>query len=591
MHFYLRLIIFLLLAQPAFAQEVLHKSADMPNRYIVKFNSTDNVTTQLSEQKSKAIKALRLQQKSRVDRLKNDLLDTDLAILRSLWIRQSVAIFISSHYLARIRALSYVNEVRADKQYKAEPLGVVTLPLSGELVQDNLERVDLDSLWNAEYRGQGVVVAILDSGVDVLHDDLANRWRGGSNSWFDPYLEQPDPIDLSGHGTAVSSIVLGGDAAASYIGVAPNAQWIAARIFDNSGNSSESAISEVLQWVVDPDGDPGTDDFPDIVQNSWGLAATEGQCSNPFSAELAVIDALGIDLVFAVGNSGSVGLSSYLTPSFDQHVISVGALQTDNNLFFPSSRGPDDCGTSIIPSVVAPGQNIRTANLTFGGFDTDNTTVNDGTSFSSPHVSGALALLRSKFKAQDHLQYRTALFDSSIDLGDQDDYGLGLIQASAAATLLQNQLTPVIPTRLHEVSFSDAVYLFSESDLNAKISVLRSGDITSTASVNIHSVDGTANDIDDYQLILTTINFAAGESVKSVDIQLTDDALAEVNETFSLVLSQQININLGEKTVLVVSIKDDDGLTQEEEEIGGASIGILELIFLSFLWFGGWVRR
>lgn len=581
MHFYLRLIIFLLLAQPAFAQGVLHKSADMPNRYIVKFNSTDNVATQLREQKSKAIKALRLQQKSRVDRLKNDLLDTDLAILRSLWIKHSVAISISSHYLARIRALSYVNEVRIDKQYKADPLGVVTLPLSGELVQDNLERVDLDSLWNAEYRGQGVVVAILDSGVDVLHDDLANRWRGGSNSWFDPYLEQPDPIDLSGHGTAVTSIVLGGDAAASYIGVAPNAQWIAARIFDNSGNSSESAISEVLQWVVDPDGDAGTDDFPDIVQNSWGLAATEGQCNNPFSAELAVIDALGIDLVFAVGNSGSVGLSSYLIPSFDQHVISVGALQTDNNLFFPSSRGPDICGTSIIPSVVAPGQNIRTADLTFGGFDTDNTTVNDGTSFSSPHVSGALALLRSKFKAPDHLQYRTAIFDSAISLGDQDDYGLGLIQASAAATLLQDQTVPV---RANEVSFSDAVYVFSESEMNATVSILRSGDITTAGSVDIHSVDGTANDIDDYQTVLATIDFVAGESEKFVDILPMSDSEAEGNETFSLVLTFQSNINLGEKTVLVVTIIDDDGPV-EEDVIGGASSGIPELIILGFIWF------
>ncbi len=587
-----------MLAQPAYAQILLHKSTDLPDRYIVKFNAPEDVVSQLRRQKSKALKALRLQQKLSVVRLENDLLDTDLKILRSLWIKHSVVIYISSEYLAKIRALSYVDEVRVDTQYKAKPLGVVTLPLSGELAQDNLDRVDIDPLWNAEYRGQGVVVAILDSGVDVQHDDLANRWRGGTNSWFDPYQEQPDPIDLSGHGTAVSSIVLGGNAGGSYIGMAPNAQLIAARVFDDNGNSSEGAISEALQWVVDPDGDENTDDFPDIVQNAWGLAGTEGSCINPFSAELAVIDALGIDIVFAVGNSGLSGpepdgFASYLTPAFDSHAISVGALETTDVLLYRSSRGPDLCGSSIIPSVVAPGQFIRTADLTFGGFDQNNTTVNTGTSFSAPHVSGALALLRSKFVAVDHLQYRAALFDSTIDLGDpndDNDYGRGLIQTDAAATLIQNQ-NPAIPVKANEVSFSNAVYVFSESESNASLSVLRLGDIASTASVDIHSVDGTANDIDDYQAILTTLDFAAGESQKNVVIPLMDDTQEEVNETFSLVLSRPANFNLGEKTVLVVTIKDDDGPVEEEDEIGGASTGILELVFLSFLWFGRRVRQ
>jgi len=596
MRIYIQLIICLMLTQPAFAQVVLQKSTDVANRYIVKFNSLGDVSAQLREKKSKAIKALRLQQQSRVDQLKYDLLDSDLEILRDLWIKQSVAISISSQYLSRLRALPYVAEVRADKQYQVKPLSVVTLPLSSEDVQDNLERVDIDSLWSSQFRGQGVVVALLDSGVDVQHLDLANRWRGGTNSWFDPYLEQPDPIDLTGHGTAVSSIVLGGDSTASYLGVAPNAQWIAARIFSNSGSSSESAISEALQWVLDPDGNADTDDFPDIVQNSWGMAATEGSCSNPFSAELAAIDALGIDLVFAVGNSGLSGpgpggFSSYLTPSFDSHVISVGALKIEqltpptDVLLFDSSRGPDICGGSVTPSVVAPGQFVRTADLTFGGFDTDNTTVNIGTSFSSPHVSGALALLRSQFESLDHLQFRNALFDSAINLGDQNDYGRGLIQATAAATLLQNQVAPVIPTRAHEVYFSDAVYSFSESDLNARISVLRSGDITSAASVNISSADGTANDVNDYQSILTTLDFAAGESQKSVVIQFFDDSQEEINETFSLVLTQNFNVNLGSKATLVVTIKDDDGPMTVEDEIGGASVGILELMFLSLLWF------
>ena len=592
MRFYLLIFTGLLLTQSAFGQAVLQKSYDLPDRYIVKFNAVENVSAQLRSQKGKAIKALRQQQQLRLERLEIDLQDTDLMILRDLWIKQSVAISISSDFVKEIRALPYVDEVRVDKQYQVEPLSLVTLPLSGELVQDNLGRVDIDSLWNAEYRGQGVVVAIIDSGVDLQHDDLTSRWRGGTNSWFDPYQEFSLPKDLTGHGTAVSSIVLGGNAAGSYIGVAPNAQWIATRIFDNNGGSSESAISEALQWIIDPDGNADTDDFPDIVQNSWGLGNSEGQCLNPFAAELEAIDALGIDQVFAVGNSGLAGpgpggFSSYLTPSFDNNVISVGALQSTDVLLFSSSRGPNLCDSSIVPALVAPGELIRTADLTFGGFDTDNTTLNTGTSFSSPHVSGALALLRSKFNALDHLQYRTALFDSAVNLGAQFDYGEGLVQATAAATLLENQ---TVPQRAHEVNFPEAVYIFLESELNANILVLRSGDITSTASVDILSGDGTANSPDDYQTILATLNYVAGESVKSVNILLTDDDLVEGDESFSLALSNNSNVNLGTANSIVVTIKDDDGSVPEEDEIGGASNGILELVILGFIFVGGRIR-
>ncbi len=582
--FFVRLLVCLVLAPQAFAQVVLQKSADLPDRYIVEFFPMEAIADRIKEQKNEAIKILREQQNLRLGQLTNDLQGTDLMVLRDLWIKQSVAISISARFLDRIRDLHYVKQVRVDPQYRAEPLGVVTLPKSGELAQDNLARVDVDALWQEEYRGQGVVVAILDSGVDPLHEDLVNRWRGGTNSWFDPYQQQPEPKDLTGHGTAVSSIVLGGDATGSHIGVAPQAQWIGARIFDNNGSASESAISEVMQWIVDPDGNPATDDFPDIMQNSWGLVGTEGSCINPFATELAVIDALGIDVVFAVGNSGLSGpgvggFSSYLTPAFDSHAISVGALGTTDVLLFSSSRGPDRCGSPVIviPSVVAPGEFIRSADLTFDGFDSDNVTANTGTSFSTPHVSGVLALLRSKYRASSHLQYRTAMFNTAALIGSQNDYGRGLVKASAAATSLQNQS---IPSRPSEVSFSMAVYQVDEGIVTATISVIRSGDIDSAVSVDISSADGSAIKIDDYQAVSATLNFEAGEGSKRVDIEIIDDIDREADEVFSLVLSNNIGVNLGSKSTQTITIRDDDGPVEEEDEIGGGSSGILGLLFL-----------
>lgn len=592
MKYVIPVFMLMLWIQPLQSQLVLKKIAALPNQYVVSFVSPEDITFSLRKNKttsnSSVLKTVRNQQQLTLERLKNDMHSTDLKILRNLWIKKSAAISLSSQYLVALKALPYVKQVKADQQYNIKSLGVVTLPQSGELVQDNLQRIDIDEPWSNEYKGQGVVVAILDSGVDPQHVDLAERWRGGSNSWFDPYSQQLKPKDLTGHGTAVASIVLGGNNSGSYIGVAPNALWIAARIFDNNGNSTESAISESLQWILDPDGNPDTDDYPDIVQNSWGLDATEGKCLNPFATELAVIDALGIDQVFAVGNSGlsgsgAGGFSSYLTPAFDSHVISVGALKADDTLLFSSSRGPDICGSAVIPSLVAPGEFIKTADITFDGFDTDNTTINDGSSFSSPHVSGALALLRSQFNSADHMLYRSALYDSAIDLGDtgdDDDYGRGLLQVAKAGTVLQNQS---ISYRENEVQFSSAIYSFSESELNTRVAVLRSGDITDTASVDIHSVDGTASSGEDYSTLLSTISFDSGESIKYVDIQLLNDSLGENNEAFELQLSQNINVNLGQTSTLKINIKDDDTL-EEEDVIGGSSNGLMELFFLTVLW-------
>ena len=78
--------------------------------------------------------------------------------------------------------------------------------------EPNLSVIHAPVLWDLGWRGQGVVVANMDSGVDVSHPDLAGRWRGGSNSWYDPYGQHPStPTDLSGHGTWTMGVMVGGD--------------------------------------------------------------------------------------------------------------------------------------------------------------------------------------------------------------------------------------------------------------------------------------------------------------------------------------------------------------------------------------------
>ena len=138
-------------------------------------------------------------------------------------------------------------------------------------VEWNLDRIKAPQMWSLGYTGQGSVVAVMDSGVDRHHPDLANTYRGGTNSWLDPYGEHEFPTDLTGHGTNVTGIIVAGDASGAAIGVAPQSQWIAVKIFNDAGIAFSSAIQEGFQWLLDPDEDPNTDDAPDVVNNSWGL--------------------------------------------------------------------------------------------------------------------------------------------------------------------------------------------------------------------------------------------------------------------------------------------------------------------------------
>ena len=92
-------------------------------------------------------------------------------------------------------------------------------------------------------------------------------WRGGSNSWYDPYGQHPAvPTDMSGHGTWTMGVMVGGDAGGTSLGVAPEAQWISVKIFNDQGGATATAIHLGFQWLLDPDGDPATPDAPDVRQ-------------------------------------------------------------------------------------------------------------------------------------------------------------------------------------------------------------------------------------------------------------------------------------------------------------------------------------
>jgi len=294
-------------------------------------------------------------------------------------------------------------------------------------------------VWDRGDFGRGVVVAVLDTGVDVTHPDLASSWRGGSNSWFDPFGEHLAPRDVSGHGTQATGLIIGGSAGGSAIGVAPEASWIAARVFNDAGNGSESAVHQAFQWALDPDGNPATDDAPQVISASWSID-DGGMCNTIFQPDVDALRAADISVVFAAGNYGPMPGTS-ASPANNAHVQSVGAVDMDGNVALYSARGPSACDGSVFPKLVAPGDNVLTADLSFGG--NPYYILVSGTSYSAPHVAGVIALLRGAEPLASVEDVDSALMQSARDLGTvgtDTDSGYGLIDAAAALEQLGRQL-------------------------------------------------------------------------------------------------------------------------------------------------------
>jgi VCBS repeat-containing protein len=348
--------------------------------------------------------------------------------VRELWIAGAVAATVPAGEVARLAALPGVQQVKLDAVVEAPASSAgSTAP-----AEWNLDAIGAPALWGAGLTGEGAVVAGLDTGVDAAHPDLQGTWRGGSNSWFDPYGQHATPADASGHGTQTMGIMVGGAAGGSAIGVAPGARWIAARIYDDAGRGTLSGIHQAFQWILDPDGNPATVDAPDVVTAAWTLASAPGTCDLEFQADLAALEAAGIGVILAAGNDGPASGTSD-SPANDPGAFSAGAVDVTATVASFSSRGPSACDGSIFPTLVAPGVDVRTSDLSFGGFASY--AYVSGTSFAAPHVAGALALLAAAAPAASLAQLRSALIQGAVDLapaGADDASGHGALDVSAA---------------------------------------------------------------------------------------------------------------------------------------------------------------
>ena len=382
--------------------------------------------------RKKILNALKSRAEKTQKKVKKFLQDNKAKKIKSFWVFNGLALTSKADVIKKLAAVEGVESISVNAELRMQESEVSA---SASPPVWNINMVKAPELWAMGYDGTGMVLATMDTGVDITHPDLASRWRGGLNSWFDPHGEHETPYDSDywGHGTRVMGVMVGGDAGGSVIGVAPGAQWIAVKLFDNAGYTLDSDVLAGFQWLLDPDGNSETDDAPDVVNNSWGYPYTAG-CYRPtyFQPIIQALKTSGIGVVFSAGNQGPSAYTGESPANFPGN-LSVGAVDATQTIAHFSARGPTVCDDSIFPFLVAPGVSIRTADLG------NSYAYVEGTSIAAPHITGGMGILMSIYPSLSISDIEDAITASALDLGEtgpDNTYGYGMLDVMAAYNLL-----------------------------------------------------------------------------------------------------------------------------------------------------------
>ncbi len=348
------------------------------------------------------------------------------------------------------RAINQVpgmGRVIRDREVSLQPLeqaqqGADLVQEGNKRLEWNVARLGVEELWKQGITGKGIVVGIVDTGVDLKHPSLESKYRGFSEdgkhshdyNFFDAFKQSSVPYDDNRHGTHVAGTVLGSTEDGYYTGMAPDAQWIGAKILSGRGSGSLSTVLAGIEWMLAPTDasgrNPDPTKAPDLLNHSWGT--TDGR-TQAFRQVWKAYEAAGIVPVVAAGNSGPRAASVGAPGSYPES-IAVGATDKDDRVARFSSRGPSPIRDEknpegFKPDVSAPGHQV-TAAVPGGGYQTLS-----GTSMASPAVAGVVALLLQKHPDLTNEEVRKALTTSARDIdapGPDLNSGHGIVDAPAA---------------------------------------------------------------------------------------------------------------------------------------------------------------
>ncbi|MFD2796576.1 S8 family serine peptidase [Promicromonospora vindobonensis] len=281
-------------------------------------------------------------------------------------------------------------------------------------------QVGAPEAWAAGLDGTGASVAVLDTGIDATHPDVADAI--GATQSFVPGEDVTN--DVQGHGTHVASTVLGSGAASDglYRGVAPGADLLVGKVLDKDGYGLDSWIIAGMEWGAA---------HADIVSMSLGDSSLNDGTDPMAQALNALSEQTGALFVVAAGNSYAEG--SLGSPGTADAALTVGAVDDGDVRADFSSYGPRVGDHAIKPDLTAPGVGIVAARSQQSGGDGWYVSMN-GTSMATPHVAGAAAILKGAEPELTGEQLKAALVSSSADI-DAPAYEVGAGRLDVPAAL------------------------------------------------------------------------------------------------------------------------------------------------------------
>lgn len=331
------------------------------------------------------------------------------------------------------------------------------------LLKDSVPMIRAPEVWKEGYTGKGVVVVIIDSGVQDNHPWLM---RGDKSLVLEEYSVVPGAKDYTHwHGTHCAGIIASQDA--TYKGVAPDIEgFVDILSFDYMGSAYFSWVIAALDKAYTSGSKYKSEGKAVVFTNSWGGPPIDTPEMNEVRRLALKLTDIG-PVFFAAGNSGPAPSTIGAPADADDgvtEIISVGAVDKSGNIAYFSSRGPDMWGSEHDePDISAPGVSI-VSSIPGGNREAS------GTSMACPHAAGVGALMLSKNRDLSNNDVLKLLMQTAVDKGDPGfdyAYGAGIIDAYEAVKKVQGSpVPPITPTNTTQIlmvfSLLTGVVLFTE---------------------------------------------------------------------------------------------------------------------------------
>ncbi|MFF2718951.1 S8 family peptidase [Streptomyces sp. NPDC058011] len=287
--------------------------------------------------------------------------------------------------------------------------GIARIDLDGRVsatLDRSVPQIGAPDAWSASYDGAGITVAVLDTGVDQTHPDLAGREVAERN-----FTQSKDSVDRVGHGTHVASTIAGSGARSGgkYRGAAPGARILDGKVLDDNGGGHESDIIAGMEWAAGAGAK--------VVNLSLG--GDNSPAEDPLERAVDQLSAdTGVLFVVAAGNTGP-GPQTIGSPGSASAALTVGAVDSQDQIAVFSSVGPTAEGRTK-PDITAPGVSIVAARAADGSLGTpaaDGYVAMSGTSMATPHVAASAAILAQQHPKWNGDQLKQALTGSARPTG------------------------------------------------------------------------------------------------------------------------------------------------------------------------------